>query len=163
VLSDQENRDYDTIIKVEDLTSYLDIEFRYKKFKKYIIKDKATFVKNSSSLTIVKELFDKSKYNISSTQDLGITLNGQSLEGMDEFLPSEIISRISVKLNNEDILINKRDYENISMPNFEYSNVYQIDKNNLLLEMHNSDGAAGYAYYLILNNKGKSEKYILYP
>lgn len=158
-----EDKDYDTIINSSDLNSYIDLDFKYKKFDKNISKNKVIFSQDSSTLIITKSTFNKNRYKISSTQDLGITLNGQRLEGIDEFLPSEIISFISVRLNNQDVIIEKRDYENLAEPNFAYSDVYQLDKNTLLLKMQNSDGAGGYAFYFIINNKGESEKYIVYP
>jgi hypothetical protein len=140
----------DTIIDTNELYNFLDVTFNYEKLEREIDGNKASFFNKNSTLVIEKKEFQKSD-------------SKQVLEGVDDdMIPKEIISDMRISFDNENLPIDRSNYENLAEPSFDRTYVYQIDENTVLIEMHNSDGAYGYAVYLFINKSGKLKKMIVY-
>ncbi len=142
----------EVVLDIESITEYLDFAFVYNEIDKQIDGNKITFSNSRIKIYIEKKKFlDTSSY----IKD--------SFEGVNYDFPIEIISSINGFFDNLEIEESKINFSGLAEPNFSLSKAYQIDDNNIVIEMHNSDGAGAYGVYFFINKYGKSKRYILYP
>mgnify|MGYP000250572992 CR=1 FL=1 len=152
IKSFEENPNKIIFIERESITEHLDFEFVYKKLNKKNEGNIVTFSSSNISIEIQKEKFKNKDSYIK-----------DSFEGVNYDFPIEIISSIKIIFDNQEINESNIVFSDLAEPNFNLTKVYQIDSENVILEMHNSDGAGGYAVYFFINKNGSNKRYIIYP
>lgn len=110
-------------------------------------------------LSISKKLFNPKLHDLSKIQFNFI--DSDTAYGIDGSIPKYEIDTISLKIDNQNILIPKIFYKNFFNPSIEYSGEYKnVDaffNNNyqtVVLFMNASDGAAAYPLVMLLNKNG---------
>lgn len=151
IRSFEENPPKELIIVRSDIKEHLDFEFIYEELENQKEKNRITFFNKNFKVIIEKQKFKNKK-----------TYKEDDFYGVNYDFPIEIVSSFDLFFNELKI-DNKINFKDLAEPNFNLSKAYQIDKENIIIEMHNSDGAGGYAVYFFINKDGLNKRYIVYP
>ena len=146
----EENPPKELIINREDIYDYIDFQFMYDNLKKQKEENKVVFLDKGIKIVIEKEKFKNKE-----------TYKEDDFHGVNYDFPNEIISSLIVFFDT--IKIKQIQFKDLAEPNFHLTSAYKIDKENIILEMHNSDGAGGYAAYFFINKSGITKRYIVFP
>lgn len=157
------DKEKDTIVNIDFFDGYIfHSDLLHPKLDKEIAGNTINFKNDSATLFLSKEKFKKEKFKIGSNE-YGATLNDNTLWGVDGGEPREVINKIKVSFGSNKFNLKENDFNYLSEPNFDSMQVYQIDEENIVLEMNNSDGAGGYRSFTFINKNGKVKTIVEAP
>ncbi|MGV3461571.1 MAG: SH3 domain-containing protein [Flavobacterium sp.] len=142
---------------VKKLTSFTQL-------KSEINKNNAVFTGKNLTVEIVAEPFQKAEHKYTFYQDnkdIVSTIDGSKFWGADGGYPRVQYKSVTLKFGNKTYQLPKQALEHLYEPNFDFTGVYYDSKNDrIYITASNSDGAGGYCFAWIIENKKYKERVV---